>query len=410
MIDNAAKPPLANGSAQTEKRSFFSRLVLNPLSLFILIAIAFFVTLSFYALRDTESTPELTPDSSTDRAATSPKSGQSDIAPVILTSQKKAATKPNSQEKNVQQDPAKKKKIKSIAGTIYEELRKEEAITTHTIILKTGEEMNCTLISDMGTHWKIRYRGMITIIDKERIETFKSRSPESVETGLRKMALEQATRIVDEGLVRYEGNWMTPEEKELRIHVAKTEAEIEKLQVLKNAGKPLPPAKKTPITKKQPIESKDTGKIDSSTITMVAGFGFDDIVVGHPRCTKALIKSKLGEPHAEKEHVLDYDNTSGMTFIMAADTDLLIEIHLSKKFRGKLFPDLSFASSLDDIFDAYGDPVEEKTVEDFGVPYYKYRNRTLYSDGVFGRLAYRDLGLLFWLANDRINQIVIHRK
>ena len=418
MTDDVKASTSPDEEAHPGSSSRVLRLVLSPLTLFILIAIAFLVILIFYGSATNESTDDTVLTSPLEKTAIDKTTVSASEEPAKIEKAVAARTRllvsVNTMNETIkpkessQKEHARKQRIESLADEIYEELKNEGNITTHTFFLKSGHEINCTLLNDMGTHWKINHKGMTTIIEKKRVESIKSRTPQSVEMELRKMALEQATEIVDDGLVHYEGNWVTPDEKKLRIHVAKTEAEIRKIEAQKRAGIPAPQIKRQLSQKTKPSASRI--RSDSSAITMVGGFGFDDIVVGHFRCTKTFIKSRLGEPNAEKEHVLDYDNIYGITFIMATDADLLIEIHLSQRFKGKVLPGISMSSSLQDIFEAYGQPVEEITVESMRLPYYKYRNRTLYRERKFGRLAYRDIGLLFWFAGDRINQIVIHRK
>ncbi len=420
MTDNNNAPIPYNENIHSNRVSRKPELLFNPLILFIVIAIAFSSVLFLAKTPDEKPTDDMVSNlSPVTSQVNKPASLDLEVSP---TAKQKAVprdtgiplkatdNRKEKAEESAKTEQARRERIRTLAEEIYETLKKEEAITSHTLFLKSGEELDCTLIKDMGTHWKIRYKGMTTIIDKNKVESMKSRAPGSVETELQKMALERATIIVDRGLVRYEDEWITPEQKELRIHVAKTEAEIKKLEAQRRAGKEMPPQPEQATPKRKSTRPEVGGRIDTSAITVAEGFGFGDIVIGHPQCTREFIISKLGKPDMEKQQALIYDSICGMTFVMATDMDMLIEIHLTSKFEGKLLSGISFSSTVHDIFEVYGDPVEEETVDDLGPPYGKYRNRILYRSHPLARLAYRDLGILFFFEDDRITQIVIHRK
>jgi hypothetical protein len=282
-------------------------------------------------------------------------------------------------------------------------------LTTDTIYLTTGQVLHCTIVEESDSTLKIRSGGVTTLVEKNRIENTESRPVESVDHELRRMALKQAITIVDEDLVRYGDEWISPEERDQRVHVAKTRADIEELEARRRAGLPIPqpapPARPAP----KPVAPKPTGPIDYSTVTIIEGFGFDDIVLGHPQCTRAFLKARLGPPDVEHPHVLDYNFKYGMVFVMAADGDILIEIQINRRFKGKLASGISMSSTMDNVFSAYGEPAGEAQVDDPGNEHIHYDNRMLYRKGPYARISYRDLGVRFWFDGDKISQIVVLR-
>ncbi|MHC4737364.1 MAG: M56 family metallopeptidase [Planctomycetota bacterium] len=166
----------------------------------------------------------------------------------------------------------------------------------------------------------------------------------------------------------------------------------------------------------EPIKRTDTQRetIDYSSVTVEEGVGFDDIIFG---CTGDLIKSKLGEPdkevHNEKDWWLNYRKTSGLGFWVNPQENFLIEIRLNKGFKGKLTSGISMVSTKEEVFDVYGKPIKEETVEDFDE---RYDNQVLLQrSGLLGRfkptkIYYDKDGLLFWFDGDEIEQIVVYRK
>lgn len=94
---------------------------------------------------------------------------------------------------------------------------------------------------------------------------------------------------------------------------------------------------------------------------------------------------------------------------MATDADLLVEVHLNRRFRGKFATGITTSSTTEDVFEAYGEPVDEEEVKTFFRHYDKFKNRTLYKKDETGRIAYRDMGLPFWFDGDNIKEIAIGR-
>jgi len=158
-------------------------------------------------------------------------------------------------------------------------------------------------------------------------------------------------------------------------------------------------------------------KLDYSSVTVEEGFGFDDIVVGDFNCTGEFIKSKLGKPDEEvkneKDWWLNYRKSYGLGFWVNPQENLLIEIRLNKGFKGKLISGISMSSTKEEVFNVYGNPIKEETVEDFDE---RFDNQVLFHrSGLLGRLKpdkihYDKYGLLFWFDENEIEQIVIYRK
>ncbi|NQU07835.1 MAG: hypothetical protein HQ583_04670 [Candidatus Abyssubacteria bacterium] len=400
-----------------------SRLFLNPLTLFVLIAIAFLVTLLVYPpvvekpkVSDEEKTARV-PERPTYEAVPPnryetteiPGAAKSKVPPPARevawarTPETSAARNRQNMERQ-----ARKQKIKSISNEIYAGLRKEEATTTDTIYMKSGKQIDCTILNESLSHYRVRYGEVVTSIEKEKVDRLEKRPPRALEIELRRLALERAIKIVDEGLVRHEDDWTTPEERELRMQASRAKVGIERTRAPKGAGsnmvyEPAPrPARGGPY----PVRVR--GGIDFSSVTVYEGRGVGSITLGAPRCTKEFIKSKLGEPDIEKGHLLDYNVKYGIEFVFAADRDMLIEMHLNRSFKGKLSSGVTTLSSMEEVFEAYGEPVGEEEVDDMHLDYREYRDRTLYRKDYAARLSYKDLGLMFWFSGDEINQIVVH--
>ncbi len=149
--------------------------------------------------------------------------------------------------------------------------------------------------------------------------------------------------------------------------------------------------------------------VDYSSLPAEQGVKFDGIVAGDPHCTKQFIKSKLGPPDSEMEHWLGYNAKYGLGFVMADDGDMLIELHLNRGFKGKLDSGISLSSSMEDVFRAYGKPLQDETVDDSRWRDL-HRNRTLYRTGARSKIYYKEYGLIFSFNDDRVSQIAVFRK
>ena len=148
-------------------------------------------------------------------------------------------------------------------------------------------------------------------------------------------------------------------------------------------------------------------RIDTSTIIVEEGIGFDDIILGNPQVDMEFIKSRLGQPLRENENQLDYAFPYGMDFWLSGPGGPLREIRLNPGFKGSLSYEISLSSSMGDVFETYGKPVAEETVENLSG---HYGNRTLYKKAGASKIFYNEYGLLFWFRDDRISQIVVFRK
>jgi endogenous inhibitor of DNA gyrase (YacG/DUF329 family) len=397
------------------------QIILNPLLLFFLIAIIFGITLVLLPPRKTEVREE-------DNAkASAAKMEQAQPEPPrryeivdITTSQAPAAQPPSTQQgttdeifdarrKAYEEARARKQQITLLADDIFAKLEEEETITTDILYLKSGRELHCTIIEDLDTQLKVRYKGVTTAIEKTDIGKMKHRSQQSVDIQMRRMSLEQAALIVDNGLVQYKNEWITPEEREITIRGEKLELEKERLKVQAAAKAQKQRAQKPTIKQvKTPPVTIGEG-VDFSSVVITEGRGFGDIIVGHPRCTKQFLKSKLGKPDIEKKDLLDYEWKYGMRFVFATDSDLLIQISLKRRFKGKLSSGITMSSTMEEVFEAYGEPRAEEEVDALNLGYLNYANRTLYQKDLYSIIWYRDLGLYFSFEEDGIALITVMR-
>jgi beta-lactamase regulating signal transducer with metallopeptidase domain/Tfp pilus assembly protein PilF len=165
-------------------------------------------------------------------------------------------------------------------------------------------------------------------------------------------------------------------------------------------------------------EKLQTGT-DYSSVTVQEGVGFNDIIVGNPKCTGEFIKSKFGEPEEETKNKKDwwlvYHKTYGLDFWVDSQKNVLGEIRLNKGFKGKLTSGISMSSTKQKVFDAYGQPFNEEVAEDFDK---RFDNQVLlfrkpawikrWRKPTIAKIYYNEEGLLFWFDGDKINQIVIY--
>lgn len=399
-------------------RSFKST-ILHPVSLFFLIAVVFGLTLILYPSQEKEGgydaekvtaagmEPQAVPPNRYEMVDNPAPPSSAEMPPPA--EQDAVGEELEAHRKRFEEGRARYQKIKSVADDIFSKLKEEEAITTDILYLKSGRELHCTIIEDLGTQLKVSYRGVTTTIEKTDIDRMKHRSQQSADMQMQRMALEQATRIVDNGLVEYKGEWITPEEKEIRMQADKLELEQERLELQAAASAQKQQAQKPAIPRMTAPPVTIGSGIDFSSVVITEGRGFGDIIVGDPRCTKKLVKSKLGEPNIEKEHMLDYDWKYGLRFIFASDADVLIEITLNRRFKGKLSSGISMSSTQEDVFAAYGAPVGEEQVHDLFMDYRTYANRTLYQKDLNSRMWYRDLGLEFVFEEGKVKNITVIR-
>ncbi len=154
-------------------------------------------------------------------------------------------------------------------------------------------------------------------------------------------------------------------------------------------------------------------KFDDSAIVVEEGVGFNEIVVGDPRCNQKFIKRKLGKPNYETDQWLNYNAQYGFDFWMEDPKSPVSEIRLNHGFKGKLSSGITPNSTMSDVFKAYGQPATEQIVADLG-PHFD--NRVLYRRGQgntafnMSKIFYEEYGLLIWFSGDRIQQIVVFKK
>ncbi len=147
--------------------------------------------------------------------------------------------------------------------------------------------------------------------------------------------------------------------------------------------------------------------IDTSDVVVEEGIGFGGIRIDDPACNKEFIKSELGAPDEESEQRLNYRTKYGIDFWMANPAGPIREIRLNQGFKGRLASNISMASSMADVFDAYGKPVAEKTVDNLAA---QRHDTMLFRKDNHSRINYARHGLLFWFEEDRIYQIVVFRR
>jgi len=126
------------------------------------------------------------------------------------------------------------KRARAVYTQVLEDLRKNGATTKDKIYLKSGAEIQGTVLEQFDTHIKVRYKGLTTTIEKEKIERIESRTAEEVERELQELALAQAKEIMRADLVRHGKEWITREEKADRIRSAGTEPGKEKIVARKS--------------------------------------------------------------------------------------------------------------------------------------------------------------------------------
>ncbi len=428
-----SQPAKPEAPAVSQSRT---NLLFSPLSLFALIVVAFCVTLTLYATILERPEPGQAAGTRVAVKAAVPPAEQASLRqpgrPVAAVPQNRyeiteipghpPATVPQPGERAdpgrtargrvarrqlTPEESARKQKIKSLTREIFEQLKRDETITPDTLHLKSGRVIHGTIVGDRGDHWKTRVGGVTATVAKSDVERIERKPPRDVDRELRRLALEQAIRIVDEGLVRHGDDWITPEEREIRMRAAQTKLEIEKLEA-QRAFAAKPPRRSSQLPPQRSSIRADGG-VDFSSVVVVEGRGFGDIVLGHRLCTKQFIKTRLGPPDFEKEHVLDYNVKYGLELSMASDADMLIAIHLNRSFKGRLGSGISLSSTIEDVFAAYGEPIAEEHAGSLNLDYREYNDSVLYRDGPTGRLTYRNFGLMFWFTDSEIAQIVVGR-
>ena len=126
-------------------------------------------------------------------------------------------------------DP-RQEQIESLANKILKDMRKDDAVTTDTLFLKSGIQINCAILSETVSHYTISYNGLESAFPKSKVMRVENQSQESVEEELRKIALAKATRIVDYGLVPYGNEWILPDEKAYRLMKVQMRLEAKRIE------------------------------------------------------------------------------------------------------------------------------------------------------------------------------------
>jgi hypothetical protein len=252
-------------------------------------------------------------------------------------------------------------RIREVSAQLLVELRKGQETTRHTVLLKTGAELQCTILSDNAETLTVKYKGVTTRIDKEKVETIRQRTQEEIERELQALALARATDIVD------------------------AESRNSTSEPLSDSTAPA--FGQTPPSAGEIIDLQG----------LVPGVA-----------TRTVIKSTLGAPDMEFERVLDYNWKYGIELVMAEDPEVLAEVRInSDRFRGRLSSGISLASTMHEVFATYGRPAAEMSVQDVMVDEQQYKSGTLYRSQDFSRIWYREEGLTFWFTDDRVIQIAI---
>lgn len=143
------------------------------------------------------------PASGSEGGATPRDSGEDNLA------KKQEAARPDTSS---EQNEERERRIQAVFTEIFEELKKEEIITTDTIYMKSGREIHCSIIEESDTRVKIRRRGVTITVPKEKIESIKSMTLEDMEQQLRELAMARATEVVDKDLVRDGRKWVPRQE------------------------------------------------------------------------------------------------------------------------------------------------------------------------------------------------------
>ena len=138
---------------------------------------------------------------------------------------------------------------------------------------------------------------------------------------------------------------------------------------------------------------------------IVPGIGTDEVHVG---MRKAEIIDLLGEPQTmdEQGQRLDYREQCGLDFFLA-DGEHAAEIRFSQGFQGRLPSRLKVGSRMQDVFKAYGTPLERMAAAEGAAG---SEDRVLYTMPSAHRISYNRLGLAFWFSSQkRVTRIVVFK-
>lgn len=158
----------------------------------------------------------------------------------------------------------------------------------------------------------------------------------------------------------------------------------------------------TKVNNTQKIQPKYSGE----SVVFVAKWAVDGIVVGKSNCTARFVRSRLGAPKRidSNGRMLRYTD-DGIDFLFSPNASgPLSEIHLNNGFEGRLDTGISFTSTQQDVFAAYGAPVETIKADDL---HGRNVERVLYQKDDTSRIYYGKCGLIFWFRDNHIVQIVV---
>ena len=160
----------------------------------------------------------------------------------------------------------------------------------------------------------------------------------------------------------------------------------------------------TKVNNAQKIQPKYSGE----SVVFINKRGVNGIVVGKPNCNARFVRSLMGTPTRTDSNgrMLRYTD-DGIDFLFSPNASgPLSEIHLNNGFEGRLDTGISFASKQQEVFAAYGTPVETIRASDL---HGRNVDRVLYVKDDTSRIYYGKCGLIFWFRDGHIVQIVIFK-
>ncbi|MCK5175518.1 MAG: LamG domain-containing protein, partial [Planctomycetes bacterium] len=152
------------------------------------------------------------------------------------------------------------------------------------------------------------------------------------------------------------------------------------------------------------VMKKVTQNGNVSPIAFADNLPVDGIVVRGPQCTAISVQTVLGPPARIDGRFLRYTR-HGFDLIFSTN-GLLGEIHLNRGFKGRLDTGISLASTKQDVFRVYGEPVEIIRTTKLSQ---QNDERILRQNGNTSRIYYGIDGLIFWFDGDSVSQIVVFR-
>jgi serine/threonine protein kinase len=147
-------------------------------------------------------------------------------------------------------------------------------------------------------------------------------------------------------------------------------------------------------------------QISERSVIVIDDVPVEGIVINHPDCTAAFVQSLLGPPVRidSDGKMLRYTNY-GFDLWFSGNRHLS-EVHLNQGFAGKLDTGISMGSTMQDVFDTYGTPIETIQTNQLSG---QNQERILRQKEDISRIFYGQHGLIFWFRGDSITQIVSFR-